>query len=260
MAALRSASEITGLGYLPFGPLSLRISLFIPCLVELASPATTRAARTILERLGHEVVIDRRQTCCGQALYNAGFRRQARDLAIRFVEVFRGSDIVVAPGGSCVSMVTKHYAELDLEGSIRSDWESLRTRVFELAIFLVRQLDVTDIGARFPHRVVYHPSCHYLRDLGEREAPLALLNRVEGLELVSNALREDCCGFGGAFSAKYPALADAIADKRTRALCEDAPAYITGVDDSCLNHLNAALCRSGSSVRTLHIARILAGA
>jgi len=236
----------------------MKISLFIPCLTDQSAPETGRATVRLLERLGHTVYYDYRQTCCGQALFNAGFRDEARQLAERFICIFRDAEVVVAPSGSCVSMVKHHYRELDLAPDIADDWESLKDRVWELYSFLVDKLSITDVGARFPNSVTYHASCHLLRDLRVKDQPLQLLKEVEDLELVEGNWGDECCGFGGVFSARYPELSRAIADRRATALASGGAKYITGADDSCLINLNEAFKRIKVSQRTIHIARILA--
>ena len=138
----------------------MKISLFIPCLVDQGAPDTARATVKLLERLGHEVHYDIRQTCCGQAPFNAGFKDEARTLAVRFIKLFRDAETVVAPSGSCVSMVVHHYSELDLPSDINDDWQNLKSRVYELTSFLVDKLQISDVGAHFAHSVTYHASCH----------------------------------------------------------------------------------------------------
>ncbi len=236
----------------------MNIHLFIPCLVDQTAPLTAIATNKILQKLGHNVVLDKHQTCCGQALFNAGFRKEAKSLAERFVKIFSKAEVVVAPSGSCVAMVTKNYAEFDFNQAVLSDWEALKLRVFELCEFLVKQLKIKDIDAYFPYRVTYHPSCHYLRVLNEREAPIELLKKVKGLDLIEGDWEEECCGYGGVFSAKYPKLSNHIANRRATNLAIGGAEFITGVDISCLTHLSLAFRRLGKPQRTIHIARILA--
>ncbi len=237
----------------------MRVELFVPCLVDQAAPETARSTAKLLRRLGLDVHFDRRQTCCGQALFNAGHRAQATQLAERFIYLFESAEAVVAPSGSCVAMVTHHYAELNLHPTLRRGWETLRERVFELSSFLVDRLNDPDLGATFPHKVVYHPSCHLTRDLGVREPPLQILRAVHGIELVGETLPVECCGFGGAFSIKYPALSRRIADNRAAELAATGAAYVVGCDDSCLGHLSQAFRRIGKPIQTIHLSRILAG-
>lgn len=211
----------------------------------------------VLRRLGYDTFYDPRQTCCGQALFNMGFRTQARDLAVRFIQLFENAEVVVSPGGSCVSMVVKHYAELDLPPVERRIWESLRERIWEFTSFLVYYKKITQVGAYFPHSVALHRSCHLLRDLGIKDAPDRLLEQVEGLELIPPP-DDECCGWGGAFSVKYPGLSRRISDRRANNLAVGGAEFITGVDDSCLINLQNAFHRLGLPQKTMHIARILA--
>ncbi len=236
----------------------MKISLFVPCLVDQVAPETAGAVVRLLERLGHEVHYDTRQTCCGQAVFNAGFHDEARRLAQRFIRLFRGAEVVVAPSGSCVSMVVHHYGQLGLKDDLARDWETLRDRVWELSAFLVDKLNVTDVGACFPHSVSYHASCHLLRDLGVKDQPLRLLKEVRDLELVEGGWGDECCGFGGVFSVKYAELSHRIADRRAGTLASGGAEYITAADDSCLIHLDEAFRRISAAQRTIHIARILA--
>jgi L-lactate dehydrogenase complex protein LldE len=237
----------------------VKVHLFIPCLVDQAAPATAFATRELLRKIGCEVIYDRRQTCCGQALFNAGFRIEARTLAERFVGLFREAEVVVAPSGSCVSMVVNHYGELGLFGDVRRDYESLRTRVYELSQFLVDVKKTVDLGAKLKAKVAYHPSCHLTRDLGVTGQPLKLLQAVEGIDLIGSDIPVECCGFGGAFSVKYPKLSQRIADRRAAALEATGAEIICGGDDSCLGHLRQAFRRMGSPVRVLHYSRLLNG-
>jgi len=185
------------------------------------------------------------------------FFDQAQPLAERFIRLFAPAEVVVGVSGSCVAMVRHGYGELDLSGSVQRDWEALRGRVYEFTEFLVDVLGVTDLGVRFSHRVAIHNSCHALRELGISRQPRALLQAVEGLELVEVPGVDECCGFGGVFSAKYPALSNRIADRRASRLAEAAPEYVAGVDDACLQNLKEAFRRRGHTVQTLHVARIL---
>ncbi|MCF7809639.1 (Fe-S)-binding protein [bacterium] len=236
----------------------MKISLFIPCLVDQAAPETAKATVTLLERLGHEVHYDIRQTCCGQAPFNAGFRDEALTLAEKFIKLFSNSEIIVAPSGSCVSMVVNHYQELNLSTDLNDDWLELKTRVFELTSFLVDKLQLSDVGANFPHKVTYHASCHLLRDLGVKDQPLKLLKNVKDLQLIEGDWGDECCGYGGAFSAKYSDLSNRIADRRAENLAAGGAEFITGADDSCLMNLREAFKRIGKPQQTIHIARILA--
>ena len=239
----------------------MKVSLFIPCLVDQAKPDTGIAVMNVLERLGCEISYDSRQTCCGQAQFNAGFREHAKPLAEKLIRIFHNREVIVGASASCVSMIKEHYNELDLTGWYFREWQSLKNRIFEFTEFVVDRMSITDVGAYFPHKVGIHHSCHALRELGIKQQPLELLKSVEGLELSGDEWEDECCGFGGAFSMKFPELSNRMADRRAQTLTDGNAQYITGVDDSCLHHLQQAFLRKNTNSQlipqTLHIARIL---
>ena len=195
----------------------MRIALFITCLADSIVPEAGRATVEVLERLGHEVVFPREQTCCGQLHVNSGYCNDALSLARRFVRIFAEYETVVAPSSSCVGNVREIYPELAHEAGddiLEQSARELATRVFELSELLVHRLGVDDAGALFPHSVTYHPTCHSLRVTKVGDAPLALLRNVRGLELLPLDRADECCGFGGTFSIKNADTSSAmLADK-----------------------------------------------
>jgi L-lactate dehydrogenase complex protein LldE len=239
----------------------MRLALFVTCVGDTIFPEAGRATVRVLERLGHEVVFPEEQTCCGQMHANSGYRDEALALARRFVRVFGDHDAIVSPSSSCVGNVRELYPELAREAGdaeLEEAAQSLSARVFELSELLVRRLGVEDVGASFPHRVAYHPTCHSLRVTRVGDAPLALLRNVRGLELLPLDRADECCGFGGTFAIKNADTSSAmLADK-----CSDIEAsgaeVCTAVDGSCLLQIGGGLARRGSDVRTMHLAEILA--
>ncbi|MBM4336113.1 MAG: (Fe-S)-binding protein [Deltaproteobacteria bacterium] len=243
------------------------VALFIPCYVDQLAPEVGLATATVLERLGCEVGFDAGQTCCGQPFVTSGARREAVRLARAHVERFAGADAVVCPSASCVATVRRRYA--DLIGEARA-WR-LASRTFELGEFIVSRLGTSDVGACFPHRVALLESCHGLRELelgraSERLDPEpsrigvteTLLRGVSGLELRPVSRRDECCGFGGAFSFGFPELSARIGRDKLRALSESGAEYVTGTDVSCLLHLEGLRAREGFGPRAIHLAEILA--
>ena len=215
-------------------------------------PAAGKATVTVLERLGHGVDFPKEQTCCGQMHLNSGYPDDARRLAERFVDVFGEYDAVVSPSSSCVGTVRELYrGALGLEHPVLG-------KVFVLSQFLVDELGVDDVGAAFPHRVAYHPTCHSLRLTRVGEAPLRLLRNVEGLELVDVPRAEECCGFGGTFSNKNADVSSAMLADKCAAIEETGADYCTALDGSCLLHIGGGLSRRGASARPIHLAEILA--
>ncbi|MFI7490208.1 (Fe-S)-binding protein [Micromonospora echinaurantiaca] len=231
----------------------MRIGLFITCVNDLLHPGTGRAVVRILERLGHRVEFPAAQTCCGQMHANSGYRNEALPLVHRFVETFRDYDAVVAPSGSCVAMVRDSYPRLV------PDSAPVAARTYELSELLVDVLGVVDVGARFPHRVTYHPTCHGLRMLRLSDRPMRLLRAVRELELTELADAEACCGFGGTFALKNPGVSGAMLADKCGAIRATGAEYVLAADNSCLAHIGGGLSRQKTGIRALHYAEILAG-
>jgi L-lactate dehydrogenase complex protein LldE len=223
----------------------VRIALFITCIGDTVLPQVGIATVAVLERLGHEVVFPREQTCCGQMHVNSGYRSEADRLGERFMEVFGEYDTVVSPSSSCV-------------GTMRELHPELHGRLFELSELLVGRLGVTDVGASFPHRVAYHPTCHSLRVTAVGDAPLRLLGAVHGLELLELADARECCGFGGTFAITNADTSAAMVIDKCRAIVASGASVVTAVDGSCLLQIGGRLSREGAAVRALHLAEILA--
>jgi L-lactate dehydrogenase complex protein LldE len=223
----------------------VRIALFVTCLGDTLFPEAPKATVAVLERLGHEVVFPRRQTCCGQLHLNSGYPDDALALARRLARVFDGFDVVAAPSSSCV-------------GAVRELVPELAPRMYELSELLVKKLDVEDVGAYFPHSVTYHPTCHSLRVAHVGDAPLRLLRNVRGLELVDLPDANECCGFGGTFAVKNADTSTAMVADKCRAVLDTGAEVCTAVDASCLMQIGGALARQRSGVRTMHLAEILA--
>ena len=239
----------------------MRVALFITCFNDTLFPQTGRATVEVLERLGHEVEFPLAQTCCGQMHFNTGYQREAIPLVRRFVEVFSPYEAVIAPSGSCVGMVRELYpmaAELAKDARLAAQIEALAPKVFELSEFLVRKLEVTDVGAYYPHRVTYHPTCHSLRMLKVGDAPLELLRAVRGIDFVELPEAKECCGFGGTFAVKNADTSMAMLGDKIRRVLDTEAEVCTAGDNSCLMHIGGGLKRLRAGVETIHLAQILA--
>jgi L-lactate dehydrogenase complex protein LldE len=235
----------------------MRVALFVTCLTDTLFPQTGIATVRVLERLGCEVVFPREQTCCGQLHANAGYPDEARPLVRRFAEVFGDPsfDAVVAPSGSCVAMVREQHARLVADDEAVA---AVAARTFELSEFLVGKLGVEDVGATYPHRVTYHPTCHALRLLGVGDAPLRLLRNVRELELVALPEADSCCGFGGTFAVKNADTSEAMLADKLRCVADTGATACTALDNSCLLHIGGGLTRQDAAARAVHLAEILA--
>ncbi|HJQ45564.1 MAG TPA: (Fe-S)-binding protein [Amycolatopsis sp.] len=228
----------------------VRVALFATCLGDTMFPDTCKAVVRLLERLGCDVDFPMSQTCCGQLHFNTGYRSEAVPLARRLTESFAGYHAVVAPSGSCAAMVRDIYPKL-----LDSD---LPPRMYELSEFLIDVLGVTDVGAYFPHRVTYHPTCHSLRMLGVGDRPVRLLRAVAGLDLVELPAARECCGFGGTFAIKNAETSTAMLGDKMRCVLDTGAEVLTAGDNSCLMHIGGGLSRLRTGVRPVHLAEILA--
>jgi L-lactate dehydrogenase complex protein LldE len=238
-----------------------RIALFATCLADTLFPDVPRATVTLLERLGHQVVFPAEQTCCGQMHINTGYQREALPLIRRYADVFEPYELIVAPSGSCVGSISHQHAMVARrhgDEQLAQRAEAVAARTYELSQLLVDVLGVEDVGAHYPHRVTYHPTCHSLRMLGVGDRPLRLLRRVSGIDLVPLPDAEVCCGFGGTFAVKNADVSTAmLADKMRNVLDTRAEICAAG-DSSCLMHIGGGLSRLRAGVRTVHLAEILA--
>jgi L-lactate dehydrogenase complex protein LldE len=235
--------------------------LFITCVGDTLFPETGVAVVSLLERLGVAVEFPREQTCCGQMHFNTGYQREIIPLVRRFVSAFADSELVVSPSASCVGMVRDYYpvvAALSGDPGLSAEVDAIIPRVLELSELLVDHLGVQDVGAYFPHRVTFHPTCHSIRLLKVGERPQRLLRAVRGIDLVELPEATQCCGFGGTFSIKNADTSIAIVTDKVRAILDTGAEVCSAADSSCLMNIGGALSRQRAGVRTMHYAEILA--
>ncbi|HEX2255318.1 MAG TPA: (Fe-S)-binding protein [Afifellaceae bacterium] len=237
-----------------------RVGLFVTCLVDLFRPRVGFAAVKLLEDAGCEIDVPLGQTCCGQPAYNSGDRGDAAAIARQVVAAFEEFDYVVAPSGSCAGMIRKHYpALLADDPQWHSRAEALAGRTHELVSFLADVMGVILVDARFAGTATYHDSCSGLRELGVRNQPRQLLGSVDGLELRELVDAEVCCGFGGTFCVKYPAISNDMLEKKTAHIAATGADTLLAGDLGCLMNMAGKLKRQGSPVQARHIAEVLAG-
>ena len=239
----------------------MRVGLFVTCLVDGLFPQVGHATVSLLERLGVNVDVPLEQTCCGQMHINTGYGGMALPMVRRMVEAFEPYDHVVAPSGSCVGAVRHQHAALarragDDELATRA--AALADRTYELSELLIDVLGVEDVGARYPHRVTFHPTCHSLRALRVGDRPVRLLRQVRELELVELPEAETCCGFGGTFALKNADVSGAMLGDKLANIATTRADVCSAGDASCLMHIGGGLERTGAAARTVHIAEILA--
>ena len=212
----------------------------------------------VLEKAGCSVKYNKNQTCCGQPAYNAGFREDAREVCMKFLDDFAGTEYVVAPSASCVGFVRNYYLSLFDNSSYHNQVRDLQKRIFEFSEFLVRILGKESFGAKLDGRATYHDSCAGLRECRIREEPRKLLSKVKGLELIEMNDVETCCGFGGSFAVKFESISTAMADQKVTNALQTGANYIISTDLSCLMHLEGYIRFKQLPLKTLHLADVLA--
>lgn len=240
---------------------SPHVALFATCITDTMKPSVPIATVKLLERLGCRVSYPERQTCCGQIMTNTGYWDEAVPTVRNYVRSFEDYDYIVAPSGSCVGSVREQHPMLARhagDAGLERDATAAAARTYELSEFLVDVLGVTDVGAYFPHRVTYHPTCHSVRIAKVGDRPLRLLREVRGIDLIDLPKAEECCGFGGTFSVKNPDVSIAMASDKARHVRTTGAEYLVAGDHACLMNIGGVLHRGRSGVKTIHLAEILA--
>jgi len=245
----------------------MKIGLFIPCFMNELYPKASMATLKLLENLDFDVEYPLEQTCCGQPMSNSGCSKDAKGLAQRFVKLFKKYDYIVAPTGSCVTMIKDHYSEFFDEDD--KDYKKVKTSIYEVCEFLhdIVQLDTLDVS--FPHKVGVHKSCHGHRGLklgssSELNEPSYsklhnLLSLVKDIEIVPLKRDDECCGFGGTFCVTEPDISVAMGQDRIKDHEDAGARYITGADMSCLMHMEGLINKENKRIEVLHISQILTG-
>jgi L-lactate dehydrogenase complex protein LldE len=235
------------------------VALFVTCIVDQLFPDVGMAMASVLERAGCTLTFLQDQTCCGQPAFNSGYREEARRVARHFLSVFRDSEYIVVPSGSCTSMVTHHYDELfHDEPQVREEARRIGSRVWEFSQFLLEVLRTDNFGARLNAVATYHDSCHALRELKIKQGPRRLLSHVDGLELREMDIAEECCGFGGTFSIKFPEISGGMVRTKIDSIMRTGADLVVSIDSSCLMQIEGAIRRAGAPIRTMHLAEVLA--
>ena len=236
-----------------------KVSIFVTCIVDQVFPDVGMSMATVLERIGYSIDFREAQTCCGQPAFNSGFRSEARKVALHFLNVFRDSEYIVVPSGSCTSMIAHHFAELFQDDAVRlAEVHRLESRVWEFSRFLLEVAKVENVGAQLDAVATYHDSCHALRELKIKAGPRQLLANVKGLELREMDIAEECCGFGGTFAVKFAEVSGGMARTKIESIRRTGADLVVSIDSSCLMQLQGAIHRAGLPIRTMHLAEVLA--
>jgi L-lactate dehydrogenase complex protein LldE len=229
----------------------------ITCLGDCVRPGAGQAVVRSLRRLGHAIDFPASQTCCGQPMFNSGYAEMAREQAKHTIRVFEGTQPVVVPSGSCAAMVKVEYPHL-LAGD--SEWHKraieLAERTFEFSDFLVNQLKVVDVGAKYRGKVAFHFACH-LRMLKQLTEVETLVRHVEGATYVPLARQDQCCGFGGSFAVRYPQISGNMVEDKMQCIVASGADCVVSTDAGCLMNIGGRMHRAGKPTELLHIAELL---
>lgn len=235
----------------------MQVSLMITCIADMMYPQAGKDTVELLERFGCTVDFPENQTCCGQPAFNSGYNGQAKRAMKQTIQAFKHSSYVVSPSGSCVAMVKQYPDILQDEPEWYERAKNLAAKTYELTQFIVYVLNVTDVQSTFSGTITYHPSCHMTRILGEKEAPLRLLQNIKGATLVPTERQEDCCGFGGTFAIKNSALSTEMVTEKVSHIATANVHYVVGCDVACLMNIEGKLTRDGKRIEVRHIAELL---
>ena len=236
----------------------MKVTLFVPCYTNAFYPKAAWGVVKVLERLGHTVEVPQSLTCCGQPPFNSGYWDEARKVAAPVLKTLEDAETVVMPSGSCTAMIKVFYPQLFAGTPQENSAHDLSERIWEFSDFLVTKLGVTDVGARFPHRITFHDGCHGLRELGVQDQPRQLLKNVRDVQLVEMGEAQTCCGFGGAFAVKYADISQAMGEVKCDSALQTGADYMVSNDSSCLMHISGMLAKQRQKMKCLHLAEVLA--
>lgn len=237
-----------------------QVALYVTCLVDVVRPSVGFAAIKLLQDAGCDLVVPKKQTCCGQPAYNSGDEADSMALAKQVIENFENYDNVVVPSGSCAGMIKDHYPKLF---ATQPEWlqraQKLADNTFELISFLVDELGVEAVNSEHEGSVCYHDSCAGLRELNVKSQPRKLLRSVKGVQIHEMKDAEVCCGFGGLFCVKYSDVSNNMVSKKLENIEASGADTLLAGDLGCLLNMAGKMTREGSRVKARHVAEVLAG-
>jgi L-lactate dehydrogenase complex protein LldE len=236
----------------------MNVQLFIPCFVDQLYPDTAFNMIKVLEKTGCTVTYNTSQTCCGQPAFNAGFWNESKAVCTKFLKDFRGQDYIIAPSASCTGFVRNYYGKLFENSSMHHEVGNISKRIFEFSEFMIKILQIDNVGASLNGKATYHDSCAGLRECKIKAEPRRLLSKVKGLELVELNDSETCCGFGGTFAVKFEAISIGMAEQKVDNALATGAQYLVSTDHSCLMHIGGYIKHKGYNLKTMHLADVLA--
>ena len=236
----------------------MNVQIFIPCFVDQLYPDTAFNMIKVLEKAGCTVSYNTSQTCCGQPAFNAGFWDEAKSVCSKFLKDFSGTDYIVSPSASCSGFVRNYYGKLFENSSLHHEVNDIGNRLFEFSEFMVKVLKIENVGAVLNGKATYHDSCAGLRECKIKTEPRKLLSNVRGLELTEMNDVETCCGFGGTFAVKFEPISIGMGEQKVENALATNAEYIISTDISCLMHIQGYINHKGYSIKTMHLADVLA--
>lgn len=236
----------------------MKASIFITCICDSFYPQVGEALVRILNKVGVEVDFPYGQVCCGQPAMNTGYWDDTREVGKTLLEAFKDSEYVVAPSGSCIVAIKEYYPLIfEKDPHYLALVNNLIPKIYEFSEFMCKILNITDLGATFPHKVTYHSSCHGSRLLGVTPFVHKLLAQVKEMEYIELPHAENCCGFGGTFSVKQPEVSEAMVDEKVFHIKQTGADFVTGIDMGCLMNIEGRLEKEGSKIKALHLVQLL---
>ena len=235
----------------------MEVDIFIPCFVDQLFPDTGFNMVKILEKLDIQVNYNPEQTCCGQLAFNSGYWDEATKLGEKFIKDFNHGRTIVSAGASCSSMVKNHYPKFFHNSSKHNTYKEIQSNIIEISDFLVNKLNVTNLGAVFPHKVCIHESCTAKREYGLTEEVRTLLNNVKGVEIMELEESDTCCGFGGTFALKFDSISKAMTERKVINAINSGAEYIVSTESSCIMQMDAYIKNNNLNIKTIHIIDIL---
>lgn len=236
----------------------MNVQVFIPCFVDQLFPETAFNMIKVLEKAGCTVSYNTSQTCCGQPAFNAGFWDESKSVCTKFLKDLSGDEYIVSPSASCVGFVRNYYSKLFENSSYHHEVQDTGRRIFELSEFLVNVISKEDFGAVLKGKATYHDSCAGLRECKIKHEPRKLLSNVKGLDLVELQDVETCCGFGGTFAVKFEPISIGMGEQKVENALATGAEFLISTDLSCLMHLKGYINQKGYTLKTMHIADVLA--
>jgi len=236
----------------------VNVHVFIPCFVDQLYPTAGFNTIKVLEKAGCNVIYNPDQTCCGQPAFNAGYWGESREVCNKFINDFSGAEHIVVPSASCTGFIKNYYSKIYDNASNQKDTKGLQEKVYELSDFLVNVLKIDDLGAQFDGVATYHDSCAALRECKIKSEPRKLLEKVKGLKLIELQENETCCGFGGTFAVKFEGISVAMGEQKVQNIVNTKADYLISTDLSCLMHIGGVMEKKALSVKSLHLADVLA--